>query len=75
MSKPAGTAVMRGGASWSAAAAGIQRCRSAQSWRQGWIRSFTDAYVAGDKAYDAAPLVQLLENNRSAPASVLVWLA
>ena len=25
-----------------------------------------DAYVAGDKAYDAAPLVQLLESNRCA---------
>src|SRR5687768_16313529 len=28
------------------------------------LGGITDAYVAGDKAYDAAPLVQLLENNR-----------
>lgn len=28
------------------------------------LGDITDAYVAGDKAYDAAPLVQLLEDNR-----------
>src|SRR5260370_39811218 len=28
------------------------------------LGDITDAYVAGDKAYDAAPLVQLLERNR-----------
>ncbi len=28
------------------------------------LGDITDAYVAGDKAYDAAPLVELLERNR-----------
>lgn len=28
------------------------------------LGDITNAYVAGDKAYDAAPLVQLLESNR-----------
>ena len=28
------------------------------------LGGIADAYVGGDKAYDAAPLVQLLENNR-----------
>ena len=30
------------------------------------LRDITDAYLAGDKAYDAAPLVELLERNRCA---------
>lgn len=32
------------------------------------LSDITDAYVAADKAYDAAPLVDMLEHNRCIPS-------